>query len=433
MRTDQNLAMLPAPARLASSSRPAPARTSRVLSGSLVMLLGSAMVSLFNFGYNVSMARLLGPAQFGHVSAVATLLMLGSAATLSFQMVCAKFVARNQTSFGKRHVYRSLMNKAAIAGLLVGASIALAGGPIASLLRLPSHWLLVFLGVALAFAIPLGVKRGGLQGLCAFPSLATNFVTESAVKLALALVLVWAGYGIFGAVGAIACGAIVAFGITYVRFPGEPQNTECIPASFREGIQATVFFVGQVVINNIDILLVKYFFDPAEAGMYAGVALFGRLLYFAAWNVISAMFPISAAAAPDEKPGRVLVTPLLLVLGMSVLYVGVLAFLPNVLLDFILGRSFAAAGSLLSLYATASGLYSIAVVLMAYEMSRKIANTGWLQLVFSGLLIVGISLFHNTLQEVIRVQIVLMSALLLLVSFPFLRTWKTSARLSEAA
>ena len=38
---------------------------SRVLGGSIVMLLGSVLVASINFGFNVSMARLLGPALVG--------------------------------------------------------------------------------------------------------------------------------------------------------------------------------------------------------------------------------------------------------------------------------------------------------------------------------------------------------------------------------
>jgi hypothetical protein len=44
----------------------------------------------------------------------------------------------------------------------------------------------------------------------------------------------------------------------------------------------------------------------------------------------------------------------------------------------------------------------------------------WLQLGFSGAIIVGIYLLHNTLQDVIAVQLVLMVVLLLAVSIPFL-------------
>ena len=77
--------------------------------------------------------------------------------------------------------------------------------------------------------------------------------------------------------------------------------------------------------------------------------------------------------------------------------------------------------SLLSLYAIATAIYAIAMVLMAYEISRRIANVGWLQLLFSGVLVVVIGFYHHSLREVIVVQIVLMTSMLVLVSFPFLR------------
>jgi len=51
----------------------------------------------------------------------------------------------------------------------------------------------------------------------------------------------------------------------------------------------------------------------------------------------------------------------------------------------IFGSRFIEIGWLLALYAAATGLYSLSVVLIAYEMSRRIANTGWLQLIFSAL------------------------------------------------
>jgi hypothetical protein len=89
---------------------------------------------------------------------------------------------------------------------------------------------------------------------------------------------------------------------------------------------------------------------------------------------------------------------------------------------------------LLSLNAAATGTYAVSVVLITYEMSRRIANTGWLQLVVSGLIAAGISWFHSTLLEVIIVQQVLRLLLLLAVSYPFVKNWATAGRrLHEAA
>lgn len=413
-------------------------RGTLVLGGSLIMLLGSGMVSVANFGYNVSMARLLGPAEFGHVTAVATLLMLASAVTLSFQLVCAKFVARQATSAGKAFIHDGLMKRAWVVGAGVGTGMILFSNLIGSLLRLPSHLLIVLLGIGLMFYPALGVKRGVLQGTCNFRYLSGNFVLESVVKLLTSVFLVWAGFGTFGAVGGIAVSLLAAFAFARIEFTREGAVDRTVPAAFREAMQVIVFFVGQVVLSNIDILLVKYFFAPTEAGLYAAVALVGRLLYFAAWSIVSAMFPVSASnhVEPDKRPDHVLFTPLLLVFGISVIYTAAMAWFPRTIVSLLFGMGFQEAEPLLSLYAMATGFYALSVVLMTYEMSRKIVNTGWLQLIFSGLLVVSISVFHDSLRQVVQVQLVIMSLLLVAVSVPFIRQYTRKAQpanLQEAA
>ncbi len=440
MVTDPQIVPLPArltPRDLMRWPQALRQRSTMVLGGSLIMLVGSGMVSVANFGYNVSMARLLGPAEFGHVTAVATLLMLASAVTLSFQLVCAKFIARNTTSAAKALIHDGLMKRAWVVGAAVGVGMILASGAISHLLRLPSPLLVVLLAVGMMFYPALGVKRGVLQGTCNFRYLSGNFVLEALVKLVLAVFLVWAGYGTFGAVGGIAASLLAAFAFARIDFTREGSTEMVTPASFREAMQVIVFFVGQVVLSNIDILLVKYFFAPTEAGLYAAVALVGRLLYFAAWSIVSAMFPVSASSAvePDHRPDHVLFTPLLLVFGISVVYTAVMALFPKAIVAMLFGTGFQEAEPLLSLYATATGLYALSVVLMTYEMSRKIVNTGWLQLIFSGVMVVAISVFHSSLRQVVQVQLVIMTLLLLAVSVPFLRqyTRKRKQSIPEAA
>src|SRR4029077_9631768 len=75
----------------------AKAMRQKLLGGSLALLAGSGLVGITNLVYNVATARLLGPTGFAHATAVYTLLMLASAITLSFQVVCAKYVASHET------------------------------------------------------------------------------------------------------------------------------------------------------------------------------------------------------------------------------------------------------------------------------------------------------------------------------------------------
>jgi len=407
----------------------------RVLGGSIIMLVGSGLVSAINFGYNVAVARMLGPSAFGHAAAAVTLLMLVSAITLSFQLVCAKFVARNTTDAGKAAVYSSLTKRAFRVGVILGTALLLSSGYVASYLNLPSRWIVVLLALGIAFYIPLGVKRGGLQGTCAFARLSWNFLLEAATKFVGAMILIELGYGVYGAVAAISVSVVLAYFFPAVPAELKKHPSVELPASFSEGMQAIVFFTGQVVINNIDILLVKHFFASDQAGLYAAIALVGRVIYFASWSVVSAMFPISAGTKPREENLSVLVVPLVIVLFISIVFIVGLAAFPEPVLRAVFGAGFrigSGMDSLMSLYAAATGVYSLSVVLMAYEMSRKIANTGWMQLAISAAIMVGITLFHSDLRQVVVVQLVLMVVLLMIVSLPFFRTPRYSV-MEEAA
>jgi O-antigen/teichoic acid export membrane protein len=389
----------------------------------MIMLVGSTLVSLVNFGYNVAVARMLGPGNFSQAAAAVTLLMLVSAITLAFQLTCAKFVARNETLATKAYLYRTLRRKAWYVGTMLGGGVIVFSTLISSYLRMSTPLILI-MAIGIAFYVPLGARRGAMMGTRQFAKLSANFLLEAAVKLTTALILVGAGYGVLGAVIAIAISVVTAYSYPWVGAGLDTQGESGIPATFSEGMQSIVFFVGQVIINNIDILMVKHFFVASDAGLYAAVALVGRVLYFASWSVVSAMFPISASAKPQEQNPSVLIIPLLIVVGIAFFFTVFLGLFPDFVLRMLFGPGFHGKSieSLLALYASTTGAYALAVVLTAYEISRRIANVAWLQLAFSVLVVVGIALFHETLKEVIVVQQVLMVLLLISVSIPFFRS-----------
>ena len=399
---------------------------SRVFTGGVVMLAGSVLVSLANFGYNIGVAHLLGPGDFSQAAASVTLLMLASCISLAYQLVTAKLIARTTVPAERSAVYQHFMRRAWLVGFGLSAIFVGASRWIAAYLRMPSPTLVVLFGLGMLFYIPLGVRRGGMQGTCQFLRLSLNLAAEAFVKLIAAMILVVGGAGVLGAVGAISLSVFAAF-----LLPAGDRELRQAPARFRPGsflesIQAIIFFVGQVIISNVDILMVKHYFEPADAGIYAAVALVGRLLYFATWSVTSAMFPISAGSAAESDSRRVLVVPLLFIAGLSTLFVVFLASFPGLIIRTLFGSDFHRAGAgveqLLVMNAIATAVYAVCVVLITYEMSRRIANTGWLQLVVSLLIMLSISAVHASLMQVIVVQQVLRGLLLIAVAIPFFRS-----------
>ncbi|HXJ85866.1 MAG TPA: oligosaccharide flippase family protein [Candidatus Binatia bacterium] len=416
-----------------AASSEAKALRQKLLGGSLTLLAGSGLVGVANLVYNVVTARMLGPAGFAHVTAVYTLLMLASAITLSFQAVCAKYVASHETIADKATIFSSLHFKSWIASVTLGLLLFLFSRALTTYLNLPDRMLIALLALGTVFYIPLGVRRGYIQGIHAFTSLAVNFMVEGLVRLGGAYFLIKFGLGVNGAVLA----SVIAVVASYFLASPHPGLTSLpkakVPIASGEGVQAIVFFAGQGAINNFDIVLMNHFFIPEQAGIYAAVSLVGRLINMFVWSVVNTMFPVSAAAHSSDREARPV---LFMSLGMvslllTILILGLWA-IPSFLWRTLFGAHFESVNSgglatLLILYAVATGIYSLSSVLISYEMSRKIANTSWLQLAFSGALILGIWALHHSLAQVIYERLFLMVLLFVVVALPLLRREITPA------
>ena len=202
------------------------------------------------------------------------------------------------------------------------------------------------------------------------------------------------------------------------------------PLSFRsasaETCQALAFFAGQMLITNFDIVLVKHLFSARMAGLYAAVALVGRVIFSLSSAVVNTMFPLVAGTGEKERKDlRVIGTSLLLVIGTGSVLAAGLVFIPPWLWTKCLGAGFTMAGAgnlshLAALYAIKSVVYSISVVFIAFEMSHKIASSSLVQLAFTVVLMAGVYEFHSSLLQVILVQLVLLSGLVVLTGISFL-------------
>jgi O-antigen/teichoic acid export membrane protein len=396
----------------------------RIVSGSVVLLSGSGLTTGINLAYNVAVARFLGPAGFGHVTVVYTILTLISAVTLSFQIVSAKVVAQQDSAENKAAAYRTFSKSAWVCGILVAAMLLLFRRSISNYLNLPDSSLLALLAIGAAFYVPLGSRRGYIQGTYGFRRLASNLVLEGVVRLVGSLAMILCGFGVHGVIAANSAAVAIACLAITPRLAGRAPNPLRPSQALGETCQAIVFFSGQVLINNCDIVLVKHFFAAQEAGIYAAVAMVGRVIFAFSSAVVNSMFPLVAGTRHEERRDiKVIATSLVLVLGIGCVLAFGLSIAPAALWTAFFGSGFEIVGRynlpyLLALYAITSVVYSLSVVLITFEMSYKIANTSWVQLAISGLVIAAICRYHSSLREVILVQLVLMGVLFIFVTVP---------------
>lgn len=398
----------------------------RIISGSMVLLTGSGMTIGTNLIYNIVVARFLGPKGFGQATVVYTLLTLLSAITLSLQIVSTKVVAQQETAEGKAAVYRAFHRFAWAVGILVALMLAVFRNPISSYLNLPDPLLVALLAIGAAFYVPLGPRRGYIQGSYGFRRLALNLILEGSVRLGGSFSLILLGYGVRGVIVANAAATVAS----YLAIPPKLTGHAANPLNFRyacqETSQAVVFYSGQMMIGNCGIVLVNHFFPAHKAGLYAAVAMVGRVIFTMSSAVVNTTFPLVAGTSEEERKDlRVIATSLMLVLGSGAGLALALCVAPPWVWTRLFGSGFQIAGKydlsyLLALYAATIVIYCLSSVIITFEMSYKIASASWVQLAFSAVLIAGICLFHHSLREVILVQMALMVALFVSVALPFL-------------
>ena len=342
----------------------------RIISASFVLLSGSGLATAINLAYNIAIARYLGPDGFGNATAVYTILTLISAVTLSFQIISAKVVAQQKSIEGKYAGYHGLHRGAWICGTLAALALILFQKIIANYLNLPSSILVVLLAIGVAFYVPLGSRRGYLQGAYGFRRLAINLVIEGAVRLGGSFLLIQLGIGVNGVIAANSAAVAIAYFLIVPQKAAWVRNPVHLYYVLRETSQAMVFFFGQVIINNCDIVLVKHFFIPETAGLYAAVAMVGRVIFSFSSAIVNSMFPLVAGTKKEEQKNiTVIATSLLLVFCIGFTLAIGLRFTPAWVWTTLFGDKFAIAGKfglpyLLALYAITTVVYSLSAVII---------------------------------------------------------------------
>jgi len=408
------------PAPLLTRLRPANLLRGSLLRGGAIFFLSATLVNVGNYAFNLIFGRWLGPALFAEVSLLVTLVLFVSFVAASFTMVTAKFIAAAQATQDAAQVAvlrRWLVRVAWVGGVFL-LIVFVAGAPLLQqFFQFTSSWPFVILGLGMPFYLQMGVERGVLQGSTRFSRLALSYQTEMWTRLALAAALLAVGFGVNGIAMALAL-ALVAAWLVARGLPAAPSTKpiELAPEQrqmiIRFALAASGSLMGQILINNSDVLIVKHFFSAEQAGQYAALALIGRIVFFATWSVVTTFFPIVAQKqARGEAHRHLLWIALGLVVGVSGLILGATALFPEAIVRALFGAAYLPIAPLLWMYALATAFYALANVIISYRLSLGNTLGGGLVVIGGLAQVIGLWLFHDTLWIILMIQIVLMAGL----------------------
>jgi len=264
------------------------------------------------------------------------------------------------------------------------------------------------------------INQATLQGLLRFGYLSASNILGVILKVGFAVLLVIWGFKVNGALFACIIGGVAGYFFTLFALRLLPQakgkekergfNSQemfafAIPVFF-----STLSFTS---LYTTDIVLVRHFLDAHQAGFYAALATLGKIICFVSAPIILVMFPMVSERHANGKHYRPFLFTSLKLVGLVCLGITTVYFLfPRLMVGILFGSAYLPAASYLGLFGIFLSFYSFSFLLVNFYLSINRVRVVVFPFVAASIQIVSISLFHQSLGQVVRISILITGLLL---------------------
>ncbi|WP_237275411.1 MATE family efflux transporter [Tenacibaculum ovolyticum] len=398
------------------------------ISSEQLFMISVLLVNGGNYLYNLLLGRFLGPEKFADAAIMVTFLLVLSFVAMTFQLVTAKFSVIFEGLVFKKFILKVYKN-AFITSIFLGLLIIIFSKELQYFFRTTSYSMFVIFGLGVPLYFLMSVNRGIFQGKKRLTSLSITYQLEMISRLLITFGLLYF-FNIessiliaIGILGSFVFG-LIPFSYKSISFSKKTPLDSSHKKMVRNFFIITAFYeLTQIIINNSDILLVKHYFESYDAGLYASLALIGRVVYFIAWMFVMLLLPTVVELKKEGKPTLPILLKYVGYIAIIATLIIVASFIfPEQIITILFGSDYFEIAPLLWKYALATGVFAISNIFAYYYLSLDKYIPVIVSGIFGMLQIILIILFHKTLEQVVHMQIFAMILLLLIqLSFFFLK------------
>jgi len=374
------------------------------LRNNAVLFVGSILVGFGNYVYYPVLGRIMPPAPFGEVQALAALFTQLSLFLIVLGQVTVNIVANYDDEEKKQHILFELEKFAFM--LSIGLSIVLAAfsWQLRSFFHFESALPFILLLFSLDISVPLAFRNAYLRAHKDFTGTSVSQLIGSFSKIALSAGLVIFGFKSAGAMGGIVISQVLSFWYAAVLAKKlgfhKPKDVPYWSKPDMRALAPELKYAGLVLISSlaitllssIDIFVVKHYFDPQTAGVYAGISTVAKIIFFLTGSISQVLLPsVKLNQTTKENFGYLVKSAILLIAigGSAVIIFTVMA--KNVV-HILMGAKYITYAHLLPQLSLAMFLLSIVGLFISYYLALRkyllsvivsfgIVVTGWLMLV----------------------------------------------------
>lgn len=335
------------------------------MTGGTLVAAGMMVMNLTVYGFNVAAARALVPREFGALTALFGILLVGSVASLGLQAVTARRIAVAPQD--RDDIIGATVRVTVIVASSVGLLVAASTVALTPLLRLDSHWPVILCGAALVPLTIMGAESGIAQGTSQWAALTAIYVGNGFGRLLGGLAALLISPTVTSAMIGIAIGSWLPAlaGARLMLGHGLGPRTRRRHL-LREVLFSSHALLAYFVLSNLDSLIARNRLDAHDSGLYASGLILAKAALFFPQFVSVVLFPDLARATTHHARLRAVS----IVVGFGALAVLATAALPRVALILVGGHQYDEITGHLWMFAIAGSALAVVHLLVFDALAR---------------------------------------------------------------
>lgn len=390
----------------------------------LIFLFSGILVSLFNYLYHFFMGRMLGPEDYGILGSVFAIVYISTFTSNSLNRVISKFVSefksKNQIGFINYLIKKGFL-KILTFGFFFLIIYILITPFIAQYMNLSSTDSLIIAGIIAYFSIILTLFTGVLNGIQKFGWQNLSNIVSSLLKFFLAVILVYLGYSVNGALFAIVIGIVASIVICYFPLMDILKSVKKEFYTKKVYVYAAYVFIASflsILLISLDQILVKHYLSSEKAGLYIALGNIGKIIWFSSGFLTGVIFPKIVALHYGKKDVlKILKKSIFITLFIAGMLSVIYFTIPGFIINLSYGEKYLEIKDLIGFFGIGMVMYSLIQLLITYNLA--IERYGFIYIIFFGLIIeiFGIIFYHKTLFDVTKIFVVTNTIILMLMFF----------------
>ncbi len=389
-----------------------------------IFVAATLISQVFNFLYNAYLGRALAFEDYALITTVINIWYFILLFLIALSYAITNRIASleaHQDSAEMGGYYRFFKGKTVQFALGSGILWILFTPALKYFFHIDDWYALLMIAPLILFGAILSVNRGYLQARTLFTLLSITLIFESVLRLVAAYVIIRAGYPQLAYIS-IPVSLIATYALSvFLTAPHVPASKTHTVFQFPRAFFVALLLIGlsTTVFLTIDILLVKHYFESRVAGMYALLALVGKIIFFFSSLLTSILF--TYASQGGKEPEKLFYRILAGTVGLALIAFVAFGIVGTFTVSVLFGAKADAIFPYLMPYSAAMSLFAITNLCITYYIAIGRKKIAFISLAMAGGLILSIVTFHGSLYQIVYSILAVSIAGALSVMVPLVR------------